>query len=117
MNPFQKGTVSIDVKGVDSSPIVDKVIATLIPLGSLMYFYAVDLIWDCDRGMWHATQTKVIPGTYAISVDAEVEEIWISTPEEAFVDVYSGSKAAVAFKIEDMIKLGKRQFKPTLFSA
>jgi|GEM_PF-5103349 len=117
MDPFQKGIVSIDVKGVDCSPIVDKVIATLIPLGSLLYFYAIELLWDYERGFWHATQTKVIPGTYAISVDAEVDEIWISTPEESYLDINSGTKAAVVFKIEDMIKLGKRQFKPTLFPA
>lgn len=114
MDACRKGTVSIDVQGVDRSPIVDKVVATLIPLGSLVYFYAVDLSWDCDRGQWHAKEA-VVPGSYAISVDAEVEEVWISTPEETFVDIYSGTEAALAFKLDEMIKLGKRQFKPTLF--
>lgn len=96
--------------GIDRSPVVDRVIATLIPVGDSFHFYAPELRWDVASGLWIGIEHGVMPGSYAVSIDAMVEDVWILAPKEEEIEVVASSITSISFRLDETIRHGKRQF-------
>lgn len=110
VNTLGVGSFVIEVVGIEGAKIVDRVVASVIPLDTTTSFYAPELIWEEKANRWVGVESHVAPGRYAVSVDAEVDGVWLWEPDSTTMEVFPGQNTQVSFRIEDKIRLDQRWF-------
>lgn len=103
------GVVVLEMIGIGDSRVVDKVIATLVPIAPSIHFYAPELRWLQEAGVWIGSETSVQPGRYLVSIDAMVDDVWLLASEEKAIEVTRSSVTTVTASLGELIRLGKRQ--------
>lgn len=109
LNTQNLGSFLIELVGIEGTKIVDRVVATVIPMESNS-FYAPELAWEERSSRWFGAEERVPPGLYAVSVDAEVDGVWLWEPDSTPMEVVAGQSTKVSFRMEDKIRLDQRWF-------
>lgn len=104
------GAFVLKLEGIDGSKIVDRAVATVVPLAGTSSIYTPTLRWAEDVGSWIAVVKRVVPGLYAVSIDAEVDGVWLPDRESTPMEVVPGVVAEKVFRVEDKIRWDHRWF-------
>jgi len=107
---YSYGVVSVEVRGVQNSPIVDRVVVSIICQPPHARFYSMDLRWDGKRSAWTGVHERVAEGRYSLVVDAAVDDLWLWQPHETEVDVVAGRTSRFDFSIQDKLRSHEKLF-------
>lgn len=104
------GAFVLKLEGIEGSKIVDRAMATVLPLAGTSSVYTPTLRWAEDAGWWIAVMKRVVPGLYSVSIDAEVDGVWLPDRESTPMEVVPGVVAERVFRVEDKIRWDHRWF-------